>query len=284
MLRSIPSYLVGVVVAGTYTAEAGLADPALSWESTRQVDIGIDARIFNRFNITTDMYWKKTSDLLYGLSLPSSTGFTGIQTTNLGSLEQVGFEFSISGDVIQGKNTNGFNWFAALNMDHLTGKVTELPPNNPWVGQRIRSYLNEPIGALYGYEVDGIYNSQAELDDPNNPFKAAQLGDYKYRDIGSTSETGEFLTTPDGNITEADRTDLGNVNPILSLGFNNTFNYKNFDLTMFFRSSIGNKIYNQARRELLDTKGERNTITEALEPLDTNQQQPDDPGGQQQPS
>ncbi len=265
LLRSVPSYLIGVVIAGTSTAEAGLADPGLAWESTRQVDIGIDARIFNRFNITTDMHWKKTSDLLYGLSLPSSTGFTGIQTTNLGSLEQVGFEFSISGDVIQGKNTNGFNWFASLNMDHLTGKVTQLPPNNEWVGNRIRSYLNEPIGTLFGYEVDGIYNSQSELDDPNNPYKPAQLGDYKYRDIGGTDENGNFVTTPDGNITAADRTDLGNVNPILSLGFNNTFNYKNFDLTLFFRSSVGNKIYNEARRELLDTRGERNTITEALD-------------------
>ncbi|WP_373511295.1 SusC/RagA family TonB-linked outer membrane protein, partial [Persicitalea sp.] len=265
LLRSVPSYLVGVVIAGTATNQVGLVDPALAWESTRQVDIGIDAKVFNRFNITTDMYWKKTYDLLYALSLPYSTGFPSIQTTNLGSLNQVGFEFSISGDLVRGQNAKGFNWFAALNMDHLTGKITQLPPNNLWVGDRIRSYLNQPIGTLYGYQVEGIYNSQSELDDPNNPYKSAQLGDYKYRDLGSTSPTGQFLNTPDNNITAADRTDLGNVNPIISLGFNNTLSYRNFDLTLFFRSSVGNKIYNEARRNLLDTRGSRNTITEALD-------------------
>ncbi len=265
LLRKIPSYLVGVGIAGTSAWQAGLADPGLSWESTRQVDIGIDAKIFNRFNLTTDMYWKKTYDLLYAQSLPYTTGFPNIQTTNLGSLNQVGFEFSISGDLVRSNNAKGFNWFGALNMDHLTGKVTDLPAGNPWVGDRIRSYLSQPIGTLYGYQVNGIYNSQSELDDPNNPYKNAQLGDYKYRDIGSTSPTGQFLDTPDNNITAADRTDLGNVNPILSLGFNNTFTYRNFDLTLFFRGSFGNKIYNEARRNLLDTRGTRNTITEALD-------------------
>jgi len=261
LLRSIPSIPIGVVIAGTSTFENGLVDPALSWESTREIDFGIDAFIFNKFNITTDVYWKKTYDLLYGFALPESTGFSSIATTNLGSLNQFGFEFAISGDIL---NAGDLNWFGTLNLNHISGKVTELPPNTDWVGNQIRSYLNEPIGTIYGYEVDGIYNSTSEVEDPNNPYPNAQPGDYRYRDLGGVDENGEFVMTPDGNITGADRVDLGNVMPVVSFGFNNNFTYKDFDLNVFLRSSLGNKIYNQAKRELLDTDGDRNTIKEAV--------------------
>lgn len=253
-----------MVIAGTSAWEAGLVDPGLSWESTQSIDFGFDAQVLNRFNITSDVYWKRTFDLLYGFNLPYTSGFEKIQTTNLGELKQFGVELSISGDLIQGAQTNGFNWFASLNMDHLRGQITELPPNVEWVGGNIRSYLNQNIGTIYGYEVDGIYNTQEELDDPANPYTSAELGDYRYRDLGSTNENGDFVNVADTSISGADRVDLGNVNPILNLGFNNTFTYKGFDLTLFFRGSFGNKIYNEARRELLDTRGERNTITEAL--------------------
>ena len=264
LLASAPSTLVGVVIAGTATWEAGLVDPTLSWESTREIDFGVDASIFNRINITTDLYWKKTSDLLYGFGLPYTSGFSSIQTTNLGSLKQFGVELTLSGDVIRAQSANGLNWFASLNMDHINGKVTDLPPNTDWVGDKIRSYLNEPIGDIYGYLVDGIYNEQSEVDSELNPYSSAQPGDYKYRDIGSTDENGDYISVADTSITAADRTSLGNVNPILSLGFSNTITFRNFDLTLFFRGSFGNDIYNEARRGLLDTNGKRNTITEAL--------------------
>jgi len=264
LLQRTPADIIGVVVAGTSAWEAGLVDPALSWESTRSIDVGFDALLLNRFNVTSDVYWKRTFDLLYGFALPYTSGFSRIQTTNLGSLRQFGVELSVSGDIIQRSDANGFNWFASLNMDHLRGEITELPPDILWVGDKIRSYLDQPIGTIYGYEVDGIYNTQEELDDPANPFSSAALGDYRYRDLGSTDENGNFINTADTSITAADRVNLGNVNPIINLGFNNTFTYKGFDLTLFFRGSFGNKIYNEARRELLDTRGERNTITDAL--------------------
>ncbi|NJN25869.1 MAG: TonB-dependent receptor [Cyclobacteriaceae bacterium] len=264
LLNSIPNRLIGVVPAGTSTWEKGIVDPGLSWESTREIDFGIDATIFDRFTIVTDVYWKKTFDLLYGFSLPYTSGFPQVETTNLGSLKQFGIEFTVAGDIIEGSKNGGFNWFSSLNLDHQKGKIMELPPNVKWVGDQIRSYLDEPIGTLWGYEVLGIYNKQEELDDPANPYPSAQLGDYKYNDIGSTNEFGEFIYESDTNITSADRKDLGNVTPKFSFGFSNTMTYKNFDLTLFFRGSVGNKIYNEARRGLLDTKGERNTITEAI--------------------
>ncbi len=264
LLVKRPSFLVGAVVDGTATYEQGLVDPGLSWESTRQVDFGFDASIFKRWSITSDVYFKKTYDLLYPLTLPQSTGFSSIAMTNLGTINQFGIELSISGDIIKAKSKEGFNWFGSLNMDHLQGKVTELPPNVEYVGGNIRSYLNEPIGKIYGYKVDGIYNTQAELDSPDNPYSNAQLGDYRYMDIGSTDENGNYVMVPDGNITAADRTDLGSSVPVIGLGFQNTLSFRNFDLGLFFRSSLGNKVYNQARRTMLAGDGKYNSLKEAV--------------------
>lgn len=264
LLIKEPATYVGVVNAGTSAREQGLVDPALSWESTREFDVGVDAIFNNRWSITTDVFWKKTYNLLYGFDLPESTGFTDISTTNLGSLKQFGAELSVSGDIIQAKSSNDLNWNASLILDHLSGKITDLPSGTDWVGNYIRSYVDEPIGVIYGYIVDGIYDTQAELDDPNNPYASAELGDYMYRDVGSVDENGKFVDIPDNNITGADRVDLGNVNPVVSFGFSNTITFKQFDFNIFFRGSIGNKIYNQTKRELLDLDGNSNTIKEAI--------------------
>ncbi|GAA5221612.1 SusC/RagA family TonB-linked outer membrane protein [Membranihabitans marinus] len=264
LLVKRPAFLIGAVISGTGIYEQSLVDPGLSWESTQQYDFGFDAILFNRLSVTSDIYFKKTFDLLYPLILPQSTGFSSITMTNLGSLNQVGVELTLSGDIIPAKRADGFNWFASLNIDHSKGKITELPDNVDWVGNNIRSYLNQPIGELYGYKVAGIYNTQAELDSPDNPYSNAQLGDYRYEDIGSTDENGNFVNLPDGNITAADRTNLGSTVPVLSLGFHNSISFGNFDVNLFFRSSIGNKVYNQAKRELLDANGSYNLMAEAV--------------------
>ncbi len=263
LLTSKPATPIGVVVAGTSTKEKGLVDPALGWESTSSFDFGVDSRIYDRVSITGDVYWKKTDNLLFGFNLPLSTGFDKIATTNLGSIKQFGVELAVTGDIIQAKSSNGFNWQGTLTLYHQHGKVTELPPNVDWVGGYIRSALNEPIGEIYGYQVDGIYNDQSELDDPANPYSNAQLGDYKYKDIGSVDESGNYIPVPDNAITPADRTNLGSVIPKFRFGFNNSLSYGNFDVNLFFNGSVGNKIYNQTKRRLLNADGQSNLIQEA---------------------
>lgn len=264
LLSSVPAYVVGQIVTGKRTYVEALTDPGLKWESTRMVDFGFDGTLFNRITVTSDVYWNKTSDLLYPFAIPESTGFSSIRTTNIGSINQFGFEFSISGDVIKAPQKDGFSWHATLNLDHMKGKITELPAKVKWVGDNIRSYVNGTIGQIYGYQVDGIYNTPEEIADPNNPYKLASVGDYKYHDYGSIDAKGQFVMVPDNNITAADRVNLGNVNPIVSIGFNNTFAYRNFDLNLLFRGSIGNKIYNAAKRNLLNTNGRANTLAEAV--------------------
>jgi len=264
LLASNPTTQIGAVIDGVHTYETALVDPGLTWESTRQLDFGFDAHLFNRLGITSDVYFKKTYDLLYPLTLPYSTGFSSIAMTNLGSLENVGIELTVSGDIVQAKSEGDFNWFGSLMLDHIHGKVTDLPANVDWVGSNIRSYLNEPIGKIYGYKVDGIYNSQAEIDSEDNPYASAQIGNFRYKDIGSVDENGNYVYVPDGNITAADRTDLGSAVPLVNIGFQNTISYKNFDMGLFFRGSIGNKIYNYSKRTLLDASGDINILHEAV--------------------
>ncbi|NJM16179.1 MAG: hypothetical protein HC896_13120 [Bacteroidales bacterium] len=264
LITTKPIVYIGVIPEGPSKSIAWLPDPTLQWESTNMVDVGFDAFLINRISVTSDIYWKTTYNLIWEKRLPMSTGFEKIEATNLGSIEQFGFELAISGDVIQSR-TDGFNWNATLTMDHLHGKIVDLPAETPYVSSGdIRSYVGAEIGQIYGYIVDGIYTSDEELNDPANPNPSAQIGDYKYRDIARVDEFGDIAYVPDTNITSADLVNLGSVTPKVSFGFNNTFTYKRFDLNLFFRAAVGNKIYNKSRRELLNTDGELNLMKEAV--------------------
>jgi len=214
-----------------------LANPDLKWESTEQLDIGLDFGFLNnRITGSMDYYKKKTSDLLLFLPIPSTSGFTG-SLQNVGDTENSGFEFSV-----ESRNLTGdFKWTTNLNFSTLQNKVTNLG-DLPFILQGGIRFISdftilkegESINAYYGYNTAGVFQSQAEVDGSAQPNAA--LGDLKFVD-----ENG------DGEINPDDRVVLGDPFPNFNIGLSNTFSYKGFNLSLFFDGSFGNELLNFSR-------------------------------------
>lgn len=209
-------------------------NPDLQWETTTQFNIGFDLGLFNdRFNMTFDYYDKLTTDMLIDAPVPAQTGFNS-QWVNLGAVQNRGFEFSLSSVNINKPNfkwTTDFNISTNLNKIKDLGNVDFIPTLVPggWITNPGRVQVGQPIGIMYGYVFDGIHQ-EGNTD-------GAVPGTMRYRDLNG-----------DGVIDdENDRAVIGDSNPKHTGGINNTFTYKNFNLSVFWQWSYGNDIFNAAR-------------------------------------
>lgn len=231
------------------------ADPDLSWEKTDQLDLGIDFGVLNnRLNFVFDAYYKKTTDLLYPISIPGSSGFTS-QLKNVGSMENKGFEFALNALLI---NSKDFSWDIGLNTSINRNKVLDLGPGNDKVlapegavsggnisGNPCVLIVGKPVGVFYGYISDGVIYDEAESLAAKEAGQTAYYpGELKIRDI-----TGE------GKITTDDKTVIGDSNPDFIGGMTNTLRYKGFQLDMQFQWVYGNDIlnYQHAQNQRIST-------------------------------
>ena len=226
---------------GFYIANA--ANPSLKWETTTQIDFGIDFSLFNgRLNVSADYYKKKTEDLLMPRTLPGYTGFTSI-IDNVGSVQNKGLEFEISGTPLTGI----VRWNSAFNISGNRNKVLNLGDVD-MLGYRTTKggysvntpfmYLvvGEPFGQMYGYGYEGTWKTTEE----KQAAAYGQLpGDPKYRDKNH-----------DGKIDLEDFTVIGNAFPDFIFGWNNTFNYKNFELNFLIQGTKGNDLFDMNRIRL----------------------------------
>jgi TonB-linked SusC/RagA family outer membrane protein len=201
---------------------SNLANPDLKWETTSQIDAGVDVGLIgNRIALTFDFYRKNTSDLLANSPLPTSTGFTTI-VKNIGKIRNSGIELGINARVL----TNAFKWDVNLNISKNKSKVLQLSSGSDVFGVPIPQPLSvavnlvrvgQPIGIFYGYLEDG-------LDDK---------GAIKYKDLDGVS-----------GITSADRTIIGDPNPDFIYNFSSGMSYKNFELNILFQGVQGADIFN----------------------------------------
>lgn len=237
---------------------SGLGNDDLKWETTEQVDLGVDIGLFNnRIAATIDLYRKNTRDLLLNALLPTSTGFSSAMK-NIGSVRNEGLEISLFVENIKKKN---FGWSSSFNISFNRNKVLALTEGQDklFVTPSFESQYNanplyiteigRPAGMFYGYIWDGVYN-YSDFDNPSegvyvlkatapdNGTGRANIkpGDIKYRDINN-----------DGIVDPHDLTVLGRGVPIHGGGFNNDVTYKNFSLNVFFQWAYGNKLYNANR-------------------------------------
>ncbi len=233
---------LGVVVA-SYLASA--PNPSLKWESTTQINFGIDVGLFGgRLNATVDYYTKTTKDLLMSRSLPTYTGFRTM-IDNIGSIRNKGIEISISGDPLVGNfrwNT-GFNISANRNKvlslgDIPGGKIGFATNDGGYQLSNPLMYLvkGEPYGQMYGYGFEGIWGS----DKSSQAAIYGELpGDEKWTDVNK-----------DSIIDVKDLKVIGNAFPKFIFGWNNTLTYKNFELNFLIQGSKGNDIFNMTRIRL----------------------------------
>jgi TonB-dependent starch-binding outer membrane protein SusC len=241
-------------------APTQLANPELRWEKTSQLNLGTDFSLLRqRLALTFDYYVKETDDLLVSRPVPRTTGFASIWS-NVGSMENRGFEGALTAHLLQGGLT-GFNWSTTLNVSRNRNKVTALYNDQAFGGGFMsRVEVGEPLGFFYGHIADGIFQSYEEIAAHarqrvhSNPRIATAPGDIRFRDINE-----------DGVINDDDRTNIGSPWPDYEGGLTNTMNFRNLDLTAFVQFSQGGKIYN-AIRLYMDQYGsfEDNHTTRAL--------------------
>ncbi|MDD4819388.1 MAG: TonB-dependent receptor [Flavobacteriales bacterium] len=221
----------------------------LRWETTSQVDLGLDMGFLqNRINLTVDYYHKKTVDLLQEVKIPNSTGFTSMMI-NSGNVTNEGLE--ISGDFYILKNTPvkwNMNANISFNRNTIGGLEADQYAQRLWYSaDNIFIQRNGcPIGAIFGYVEDGFYDNEAEVranplyTNASDAVVKAMIGEIKYRNFDD-----------DPAITEADRVIIGNTNPDFTYGMTNSFEYKGFNLNFFIQGSYGNDIFNG---NLIDVK------------------------------
>lgn len=205
-----------------------LANPNLKWERTTGLNIGLEYGLLkSRLSGSIEYYYTTTNDLLFDVAIPDITGFESIRT-NIGEIENQGFEFALRSQNIQSPN---FNWQTSFNFSTNTTEVLKLigrDNDGDGVEDDLTAsnlFIGQPLGAIYDYETDGIY--QLGDDIPEGYFP----GSYRVVDQNG-----------DGEITPADdRVIRGHSNPAYRFSLLNTFKYKGISLRIFINSIQGGK-------------------------------------------
>lgn len=246
---------------GTITGANGsyynrLGNTNLEWETTKQLNIGLDLGLFrNAFTLTAEYFKRTTDNLIINVPIPSSFGFgsSGNVATNAAGMENRGFELQLG----YHKTTGAFKWDVSGLLSVIKNKVTKLNSENASFpagadadfgnGAITNTIVGQPIQSFYGWIVDGIFQTAAEVASSavqvagTDPTKSTQPGDLKFRDISGPDGK------PDGKITDADRTFIGSFLPKFTYSLNGSASYKNFDISIFFQGVQGNKIFNAER-------------------------------------
>lgn len=226
---------------GSYNGSAGFQISqdarALTWEKASQFNLGFDVEMFSsRLTLNIDMFYQKTTDLLFKKPVNSTTGYTTLQS-NIGSLENKGLELSLNGKIFTGK----FKWDLGGNISFIKNKLLSLIEGNEMyivpssgsnlLGGSMHALINDqPISTFYMLKMEGIY--QRDEDVPAKLYaKGVRAGDVKYQDISG-----------DGDISDADRQNVGKATPDFYGGITSNFSYKGFDLSLFGQFSVGGKV------------------------------------------
>ena len=220
----------------------GPQNPDLKWETTAQLNAGIDFGWFdNRLQLTVDYYYKKTRDLLQNVTIPSSSGFSQ-QLVNSGNVTNEGLEVTLTADVLKNAPVKwNISANIAFNRNRIGGLDGDQYATALWskADQVFLQRNGYPIGTLFGYVEDGYYDNISEVRS-NKAYAGLSdaealryVGEIKYRDLNG-----------DGQITSDDRTIIGNTNPDYTYSLSSNVSYKNFSLSFMLQGSQGNDILN----------------------------------------
>jgi TonB-linked SusC/RagA family outer membrane protein len=219
------------------------ANPEIKWESLQSINLGLDFTLFgSAIDGSFDWYNKKTSDMLYPVPLPATAvGLGSSPYVNVGDMSNKGIEANVN--YHYGRNADSpFKFDVGVNFSRNVNKIVTLAPGidqQPYGAFRslTTSILQEgqPFGAFYGYDVAGIYQSDADLA-ASPKYAGARVGGFKYTDVNG-----------DGVVDPQDRTIIGNPNPDFYYSLSLNASYKNFDVALFFNGVQGNDLYDANR-------------------------------------
>lgn len=214
-------------------AVTSLANPNLGWETTRQVDVGLDVGLLNdRFTLVYDYYTKKTSNLLFAVQIPQEAGFANFND-NIGEIKFWGHEVALVTRLLtKGK----LKWTINTNISFNRNKVLALAPGIDRVyGLHHITKVGQPFGQFYGHQANGVYQNAEDLkNSPKVPGRSF-VGTIKLVDIN-----GDGVITNGGD--NDDRTIIGNPFPDFIYGATTNLTYGNFDLNIVGSGSQGNDL------------------------------------------
>ncbi|MCW3073612.1 MAG: hypothetical protein JWP69_681 [Flaviaesturariibacter sp.] len=237
----------GVVTTG-YAPET-LDNPDLGWEETRSSDIGIDAQLFNAFNLTVNLFDKKTTGILRPVIIPGYVGVSANPTGNVADMKNTGIEVELG----YRKRFGNLNFSINANGSYLKNEVTYVAADTNFLGGGAsfqsmgtitRTQVGEAFNSFWGYQRLGIFQNEAQIQ--NHKGKNGNL-------IQPNARPGDFIWADlngDGQITDGDldKTFLGSPIPKYTFGFTINMDYKGFDFTAFAQGVAGNKIFQGLRR------------------------------------
>ena len=266
---------------GTGVLTGNTPNNDLTWETTYSYNVGLDLGFLdNRIEVIADFYYKKTKNLLLQVQLPAYLGSYGQGAAsnpwqNIGSLANKGFELTINTTNIVNSE---FRWLTNLVFSLNRNKVLSLDTETATLERSFqpsstnyivtKTVVGQPIAQFYGYKVIGRFDKPTDFyyHDANGNLRpvaipegntidqaSTWLGDYIYEDVNG-----------DGVINAEDCTFIGNPEPKFTLGFGNTFEYKGFDLNIFFAASVGNKALNLNRMMIEDPRQNGNILKSSL--------------------
>ncbi|MCB0448559.1 MAG: TonB-dependent receptor [Confluentibacter sp.] len=226
------------------TASGGIANPEIRWEKQKTFDIGLDMRFWdNKIDVTTDYFKRRTEDLLVIPEVSGLLGTGGAPVVNGGTVENTGIEFAIG---YADNFSENFKFGVKYNVTYIKNEVLFVDTNTGFltgggfgISQPAPSRMQAgfPMGYFYGYKTNGIFQTQAEINDSAVGDIIPEPGDIKYVDRNK-----------DGAITDADRGNIGKPLPDATMGLNISLDYKNFDFSAYAFSSIGNDIVRNYER------------------------------------
>jgi TonB-linked SusC/RagA family outer membrane protein len=267
-------------LSGTAQFQSNLENPNVKWEKTNYYSAGIDGTFLNgRLSFSLDVYDRETHGLLLKVPLPLYTGTAAGYSpgtmvapyANVGSISNKGFDFQINTTNISSKS---FNWKTSLTLSRNINKVIDLGSGGSQAnlsqsfGNDIiqTTRVGQPIGEFYGYVFDGIFSKPGDFVTHARPANSAGTP-YPISSSGGGIWYGDRMfkdLNGDGIIDSKDETFLGSPLPKFQYGINNTFNYKNFDLNIFFSGSYGNKVFNQVWVSQTDSQNNTSYFTDIL--------------------
>ncbi len=225
--------------------------PYLKWERNDQFNVGVDFGILNgRVRLTADWYSKLSKDILLEVAQPTHMGY-GELLRNAGEIKNTGVEFTISADPFVSNDPDGFSWHTDLTLTHNKGTFNKIPTANHrqqqagnYQDELFQMVEGEKLASFWGYQYEGLWQEadvNALFVDANGNTDGRTNGDVygvvagnsKYKDVNK-----------DGVLNEEDQGIIGSGQPTFNWGWNNTFNYKNFDLSFFLVGFHGFDIYN----------------------------------------
>lgn len=232
-------YAIG---GGNNSATVGInssqfGNPDVTWETTTQLNVGFDASVLdNKLTVSFDWYDRKTEDMLLGVPRPSLSGLAGNPQVNVGTMKNTGVDLALN---YSNQVSRDLTYSIGLTFSKYKNEVVALNDPDQFISggnfreyQASRTTAGQPIGAFFGYDILGIFQTQAEADaHATQPVNAP--GRFKYRDANI-----------DGVINADDRVFLGSPHPDFAYGVNGSVNYKGFDFGVFVQGVQGNAVFN----------------------------------------